>query len=265
MLLPFWAWRWLPPSPRPRVASKAPSSGASRAIWRGTARSALLPDASSAIMRPTSGTRRKPIGGPSLPRPGTITSSAAPVAGKTPPRSGCPAGSRCVDGLACGKELAFERLRRHRPAEEIALPLFASHADQEIGGRAVLDPFGAHRQAELPAQSHGRADDGRIAGIGEQFEHEGAVDLQSIERKFLQIAQARIAGAEIIEHDADAERPYSSEGVEHALLVQQQNILGHLEFEQRRRQARGLQYLRNRGCKVGRLELRGGEIDAATK
>ena len=31
-------------------------------------------------------------------------------------------------GVARGQELAFECLRRHRPAEEIALPLFASHA-----------------------------------------------------------------------------------------------------------------------------------------
>ena len=45
--------------------------GGLQAIWWGTARSAWLPDASSAVMKPTSGTPRRPIKG-RLPRPETI-------------------------------------------------------------------------------------------------------------------------------------------------------------------------------------------------
>jgi hypothetical protein len=48
-----------------------------------------------------------------------------------------------------------------------------------------------------------RADDGGIVGIDEQVHHEGAVDLEAVEREFLEIAQARIAGAGIVERDAD--------------------------------------------------------------
>ena len=41
--------------------------------------------------------------------------------------------------------------------------------------------------------------------LASRSEHERPVDLEPVEREFLQIAQARIAGAEIVEHDADAE------------------------------------------------------------
>ena len=65
-------------------------------------------------------------------------------------RLGCfPRSERPGGGFALCQEPAFECLRRHRPAEEIALPLLASHAHQEIGGCTVLDAFRDHRQTEL--------------------------------------------------------------------------------------------------------------------
>src|SRR5258708_27253838 len=100
-------------------------------------------------------------------------------------------------GVLGGEELAFEVSRWHRPAEEIALALFAAHADQQVGGGPVLDAFGDHRQSQLLAEADGRTDDRRIVGIAEQAEHEGAVDLQAVEREFLVIAEARIASPEI--------------------------------------------------------------------
>ena len=74
-------------------------------------------------------------------------------------------------------------------------------------------------------------------------EHEGAVDLEPVERKFLEIAQARIAGAEIVEHEADAELLDAQEGIEHPLLVEQQDVLGHFQLEQRRRQPGRFEHL----------------------
>ena len=51
-------------------------------------------------------------------------------------------------GVGSGRELAIEGCRRHRPAEEIALPLLATHAHQKIGGRPV---FGDNGIAGFPA------------------------------------------------------------------------------------------------------------------
>ena len=68
----------------------------------------------------------------------------------------------------------------------------------------------------------------------QQFEHERSVDLEPVEREFLEVTEAGIPGAEVVEHDANAELLNLPEGVEHPLLVQQQNVFGHLQFEQRR-------------------------------
>src|SRR5206468_8089726 len=103
------------------------------------------------------------------------------------------------------QELLFERAGRHWAAEEIALPFLAFHADQEVGGGAVLDPFGHDGEAKLPAEANRRADDRSVIRFCEQVEHERPIDLEPVERKFLQIAQTGITRAEIVEQDADAE------------------------------------------------------------
>lgn len=48
-----------------------------------------------------------------------------------------------------GEELAFQRGRRHRLAEEIALALLATHDGEQIGCRAIFDALRDDGQAEL--------------------------------------------------------------------------------------------------------------------
>ena len=72
--------------------------------------------------------------------------------------------------------------------------------------RGFLDPFGGGLDAERVGELGDRADDRARALAGEQVLDEAAVDLELVEREALQIAQRRIAGAEIVERDADAER-----------------------------------------------------------
>src|SRR4051795_1416234 len=128
-----------------------------------------------------------------------------------------------TDGGALGcEELPLECFRRHRTAEEIALAFLASHAHQEVGRSAILDALGHDCQSELFAEADGRPDDRGIVGIREQTEHERPVDLEPVERKLLQIAQARIASAEIVEQNADAELLDALEHVEHAGFVMKQ-------------------------------------------
>ena len=68
--------------------------------------------------------------------------------------------------------------------------------------------------------------------------HEGLVDLQPVERKFLQVGQAGIAGAEIVECDVDAQPLNPPERLQRAFVVLQQDVFGDFEFEQPRRKAR---------------------------
>ena len=84
------------------------------------------------------------------------------------------------------------------------MPFLTSHANQQLCTGLVLDA-GDHGKAQLPAERDGRPDNRRVSGIAEQDEHKRPVDLEPVEREFLQIAEAGITGAEVIEHDPDAE------------------------------------------------------------
>jgi hypothetical protein len=92
------------------------------------------------------------------------------------------------------QKLAFEILHWHGPAEEVTLPLLAPDADQQIGAGTIFDTFGDDRKAKLFAQPDRRADDGSVTGIREQVPHERPVDLEPVERKFLEVAETGIAG-----------------------------------------------------------------------
>ena len=67
-----------------------------------------------------------------------------------------------------------------------------------------FDALGTDAQAKRPAEMHDRMDeDRRLAGRFHVFE-KGAIDLDLVEGDAAQIDQARIAGAEIVERQADA-------------------------------------------------------------
>ena len=68
---------------------------------------------------------------------------------------------------------------------------------------------------------------------------EGAVDLDLAERERAQIAEARVAGAEVVERDAHAERGKPFEHRAHPGFVVQQDGLGDLQFKPLWREVRG--------------------------
>ncbi|MHC2438586.1 hypothetical protein ACVMB0_005961 [Bradyrhizobium sp. USDA 4451] len=75
------------------------------------------------------------------------------------------------------------------------------------------------------ADNRGRA---RVAG---DFLDEAAVDLDLVEREPLQILQRRVAGAEIVERDVDAERTELAERDQRGIVIGDQHRLGDLEFQ----------------------------------
>src|SRR5262249_22431249 len=96
--------------------------------------------------------------------------------------------------------------------------------------------------------------------MGLQLLHERAVDLKAIEREFLQVAQARITGAEVIEEDANAEGAKTTKDLDRVGVLDE-DILGHLELEQvRRATCLGEHRPEDRNDFIG-LKLRGREVD----
>src|SRR5580704_4622609 len=68
---------------------------------------------------------------------------------------------------------------------------------------------------------------------------EAAVDLDLVERKALQIAERRVAGAEIVERDPYAERAKLVQDGKRRLVVANQDGFGDLELQAARRKAGG--------------------------
>src|SRR5215217_2411047 len=73
--------------------------------------------------------------------------------------------------------------------------------------RGFLDPLGGRFDAQRMSKLGDCADDRARALTSQQILDEAPIDLQLVEREALQITERRIAGAEIIERDAHAERP----------------------------------------------------------
>ncbi len=81
----------------------------------------------------------------------------------------------------------------------------------------------------------------RVATVGAQAVDERAIDLDRVERQAGQVGERRVAHAEVVEHEADAERFERVEGVVERVEVTQHRALGDLEAEADRVQAAGLE------------------------
>ena len=89
--------------------------------------------------------------------------------------------------------------RAHGLAEIEALPVIAAHPRQVGGLLFAFRAFRHHFHAEIMRQRDDGTDDERRVAIGGHLCDEGAVHLQRIEGETLQIGEARIACAEIVE------------------------------------------------------------------
>ena len=148
------------------------------------------------------------------------------------------------------QELADPR-RRYRRAEQIALHF----ADRAIGADQFellvgLDAFDHDRHAEVGRQPRHAAQQ-RQRPVAVDSLQEGAVDLHLLQREVMQVAQARIAGAEIVERNPHAERMQLRQHVVRQLRVPQQRRLRDLDFEPVCRQPLGSRVLIEGGKNAG--------------
>ena len=97
------------------------------------------------------------------------------------------------------------KVRRHeRPTVEVALALLAAHLDQQPRLLGLLDALRDQRQVECLAHGDDRLGDGHVVPVGGGAADERLVDLELVDRQPLEIAQGRIASAEIIDGELNA-------------------------------------------------------------
>ena len=75
---------------------------------------------------------------------------------------------------------------------------------QEITLRFRLDALGDNTQAEVSRQRQRRSADRRIVLVRLDVTHEGAIQLERVDRQHLQVRQRGITGAEIVDGQFDA-------------------------------------------------------------
>jgi hypothetical protein len=70
---------------------------------------------------------------------------------------------------------------------------------QEVTLGLRFDPLGDHLQTQVPGDGQGGGGDGRILRVSRQILHEGAVDLEPRDRQALEVDQAGVARAEVVQ------------------------------------------------------------------
>ena len=102
----------------------------------------------------------------------------------------------------------------HGPAEEVALAFGAVVGPKEFELFLCFDAFGNHTLLEVLAHINYGAHDWSVIWITSDSVDEGLVDLQDINGKLLKIAEAGIAGAEVIYREMN---PHYLELLKHGL------------------------------------------------
>ena len=127
--------------------------------------------------------------------------------------------------------------------------------------RGRLDPLGYHVQPEAVGHRHNGAYDCRIDGIHVHVAHESAVDLEHVDRQATQIAQAGVAGSEVVDRDIDAELAQSLQVFYALCEVIDQRAFRQLEHEPVRRHRGLLQHSPQRVAELALPQLYRRQID----
>ena len=118
-----------------------------------------------------------------------------------------------------------------------------------------LDTLGDDAHPERDPHGHDRRRErgGRV--LARNPHQERAIDLERVRRQVAQIGEGRVAGPEVVECDAHAERAQTPQRVDRQLGVVQQHVLGDLDAEPRSRGALLGQQRRDALGQAGLAEL----------
>ena len=118
-----------------------------------------------------------------------------------------------------------------RLVEEVALAEVALEAAQLAELDFVLDPLGDHVERERPGHPDHRLDDRRPLLFDAERVDEGAVDLQRVEGITVEVGERGVAGAEVVEDEADAELVQRFQRGERRGRLVDQHRLGDLQAQ----------------------------------
>src|SRR5437660_4972886 len=153
-----------------------------------------------------------------------------------------------------------------RLGEQKPLGIRAAELAQLLQLLKSLDALCDDLDVEVASHRDNGPDDRQIAQVGHQIAHETAVDLQIVHAPALEIGQARVARAEIIDCDAYAKLAQPCHGIfigfaRTALAPFEHGGLGELELQHRGVYAVLLRQLRDRRGQIGALQLHGRNVD----
>jgi len=102
-------------------------------------------------------------------------------------------------------EQVVDRGLRLGPSEVVALP--AVHAEGAEGGSLFkgFDPFGGDQQPEIVGEDDDGADDRQVRAGPADAGNKGSVDLDRVDGDVAQVAERGVAGAEVVDRQADTE------------------------------------------------------------
>src|SRR5581483_5009525 len=130
----------------------------------------------------------------------------------SPVRAGCCRGAPSRS-RASGESQPEQVGRRRRAAEQVPLPVVDADLAHERHRLAVLDPLGDRLLTECAREAHDRLDDRATGRVARRVADELTVDLQVLNREPLQVREAAVAGAEVVERECAADRRESLEEV----------------------------------------------------
>jgi hypothetical protein len=159
------------------------------------------------------------------------------------------------------RQVAAEPLAGDRGSVDEALDLVAPHLAQQrhllLGVDALCDDL----EVEAVRHRDHRPGDPRGRRIGVDVADEAPIHLQDVERKAPQVAERRVAGAEVVERNAHTDGPQVPQACRGVLVVRQQRALGELDLEQVRTQVVVAKALGQRRVDVGPGQLDAGHVD----
>ena len=108
-------------------------------------------------------------------------------------------------GLAVGHP-GRQLVRRLRPAQVVALRDVAAELGQAVPDLLRLDALGDDLEPEVAAEVDRRAHDRGVVLVAGHVHDERLVDLDLVDRQPLEVAERRVAGAEVVDREPHAER-----------------------------------------------------------
>src|SRR6266850_8074891 len=141
-------------------------------------------------------------------------------------------------GSGLRAEEVLERRGRERPAKVISLTVVAAELSDPLALFRGLDAFGDGPQAQVPGEGDARGNDGGIVGVFAYAAHERSLELQRAHGKAPEVVEGRVARAEVVESDSNAQNAQRLERRLGARVLRDLDALGDFELYAGRRKPR---------------------------